>query len=276
MANPIVQQINAELTELQKELANFKNTVDYLNSAKIAVNDAVNTVNQSGLHFDKKVEELKSTYDSIINLKESVSSVIQNLSAINFPERLDNIEKSVKFTIESLDETRDKTVGEVQKASEAIIKVDFEKKFKELRDVVNEVVESSENLTSAFEKQLIGERVTALEKNVSKRIHESYKELEKNRLSDLATLETIEAHAIANNKFLAKFQDYTLPDLDEKITSLHNELNDQFPKFNQSLSSIDAKIKLLEALMIKGFNYEKIRYFILLAIILIIVFFKFK
>ena len=276
MANPIVQQINAELTELQKELANFKNTVDYLNSAKIAVNDAVNTVNQSGLHFDKKVEELKSTYDSIINLKESVSSVIQNLSAINFPERLDNIEKSVKFTIESLDETRDKTVGEVQKASEAIIKVDFDKKFKELRDVVNEVVESSENLTSAFEKQLIGERVTALEKNVSKRIHESYKELEKNRLSDLATLETIEAHAIANNKFLAKFQDYTLPDLDEKITSLHNELNDQFPKFNQSLSSIDAKIKLLEALMIKGFNYEKIRYFILLAIILIIVFFKFK
>jgi len=180
MANPIVQQINAELTELQKELAKFKDTVDYLNGAKAAVNDAVIKVNHSEAHFNKKVEELKSTYNSIIGLSDSVSSVMKKLDTINFPERLENIEKTVKLTIVSLDETKKQTIEEVQKASEAILKADFDKKFKELRDVVNESVQSSDKLANTIEKQQLGEKVTEFEKGISKRIHESYKEIEKN------------------------------------------------------------------------------------------------
>lgn len=180
MANPIVQQINAELFELQKELAKFKDTVDYLNGAKVAVKDAVVKVNHSEAHFNKKVEELKTTYNSITGLSQSVSSVMAKLDTINFPERLDNIEKTVKLTIVSLDETKKQTISEVQKASETIIKADFEKKFKELRDVVNEAVKSCEKLAENIEQQQIGEKVTELEKGVSKRIHESYKEIEKN------------------------------------------------------------------------------------------------
>lgn len=180
MANPIVQQINAELFELQQELAKFKETVDYLNGAKTAVKDAVDKVNYSEVHFNKKVEELKSTYNSIIGLSESVSSVTEKLDTINFPERLDNIERTVKLTIVSLDETKKQTIGEVQKASEAIIKADFDKKFKELRDVVNEVVNSSDKLSSTIEKQQLGEKVIEFEKSVSKKIQESYKEIENN------------------------------------------------------------------------------------------------
>jgi hypothetical protein len=180
MANPIVQQINAELTELQKELTKFKDTVDYLNGAKAAVKDAVVKVNHSEAHFNKKVEELKSTYNSIIGLSESVSSVMKKLDTINFPERLDNIEKTVKLTIVSLDETKKQTISEVQKASETIIKADFDKKFKELRDVVNEAVKSSDKLATTIEKQQLGEKVAEFEKGVSKRIQESYKEIEKN------------------------------------------------------------------------------------------------
>lgn len=180
MANPIVQQINAELSELQKELAKFKDTVDYLNGAKAAVNDAVVKVNHSEAHFNKKVEELKSTYNSIIGLSDSVSSVMKKLDTINFPERLENIEKTVKLTIVSLDETKKQTIGEVQKASETIIKADFDKKFKELRDVVNEAVKSSDKLATTIEKQQLGEKVIEFEKGVSKRIQESYKEIEKN------------------------------------------------------------------------------------------------
>lgn len=182
MANPIVQQINAELTELQKELANFKNTVDYLNSAKIAVNDAVNTVNRSELHFSNKIEELKNTYNSIINLDKTVDKVMGKIDSINFPERLDNIETAVNQTIESLDQTKKDTIEEVQKASETIIKADFDKKFKELRDVVNEAVRSSDKLSETIEKQQLGEKITEFEKGVSKRIQESYKVIEKNTL----------------------------------------------------------------------------------------------
>jgi hypothetical protein len=180
MANPIVQQINAELTELQKELAKFKDTVDYLNGAKAAVKDAVVKVNHSEAHFNKKVEELKSTYNSVIGLRDSVSSVVNKLDTINFPERLDNIEKTIKLTIVSLDETKKQTIEEVQKASETIIKADFDKKFNELRDVVNEAVKSSDKLAVTIEKQQLGEKVTEFEKSVSKRIQESYKEIEKN------------------------------------------------------------------------------------------------
>jgi hypothetical protein len=180
MANSIVQQINAELSELQKELTKFKETVDYLNGAKAVVSDAVIKVNLSEAHFNKKVEELKSTYNSIIGLSDSVSSVMKKLDTINFPERLDNIEKNLKLTIVSLDETKKQTIGEVKKASETIIKADFDKKFKELRDVVNEAVKSSEKLAATIEKQQLGEKVTEFEKAVSKRIQESYKEIEKN------------------------------------------------------------------------------------------------
>lgn len=180
MANTTVQQINAELSELQKELAKFKDTVDYLNNAKATVKDAVVKVNHSEDHFNKKVEELKSTYNSIIGLTDSVSSVMNKLDTINFPERLDNIEKTVKLSIISLDETKKQTISEVQKASEAINNADFDNKFKELRDVVNEAVKSSEELSATIEKQQIGEKITEFEKGVSKRIHESYKEIEKN------------------------------------------------------------------------------------------------
>jgi len=82
MANPIVQQINNELSELHTELSKFKNTVDYLNGAKAAVKDAVIKVNHSEAHFNKKVEELKSTYNSIIGLSDSVSSVMKKLDTI--------------------------------------------------------------------------------------------------------------------------------------------------------------------------------------------------
>jgi hypothetical protein len=182
MANPIVQQINAELTELQKELANFKNTVDYLNRAKIAVNEAVNTVNSSELHFSNKIEELKNTYNSIINLDKTVDKVMGKIDSINFPERLDNIETAVNQTIESLDQTKKDTIEEVQKASETIIKTDFDKKFKELRDVVNEAVKSSDKLSETIEKQKLGEKITEFEKGVSKRIQESYKVIETNTM----------------------------------------------------------------------------------------------
>jgi uncharacterized protein YoxC len=180
MANPIVQQINAELTELQKELSKFKNTVEYLNGAKEVVNDAVSKVNYSEDHFNKKVEELKNTYNSIIGLSQSVSSIMSKLDTINFPERLDSIERTVKLTIESLDETKKKTIEEVQKASETILKVDFENKFKELRDVINAAVKSSDSLTNTIAKEQLGERVAEFQKGVSKNINESYKEIEKN------------------------------------------------------------------------------------------------
>jgi chromosome segregation ATPase len=170
MANPIVKQINAELSELQKELAKFKDTVDYLNGAKAAVKDAVIKVNHSEAHFNKKVEELKLTYNSIIKLTDSVSSVIIKLDTINFPERLDSIEKAVKDTILYLNETKKATLEELQKASEIITKADFDGRFKNLQTIINESVKSNENLANSIENQKLPEKIERLEKNVNKKL----------------------------------------------------------------------------------------------------------
>lgn len=273
MANPIVQQINAELTELQKQLAKFKGTVDYLNDAKSAVEDAVVKVNHSEAHFNKKVEELKSTYNSIIGLSDSVSSVMKKLDTINFPERLDNIEKTVKLTIVSLDETKKQTIGEVQKASETIIKADFDKKFKELRDVVNEAVKSSDKLSSTIEKQQLGEKVTEFEKGVSKRIQESYKEIEKNTkqistdsakaISDLnlpiridkldaniagilATIQNLQGRLdLVERNFSDKLKD-SGDKQKSALSELSNEVNSKIQSSLSEILNLEHKLQLIE------------------------------
>jgi len=180
MANPIVQQISAELEALHKELGQFKSTVDYLNVAKIHVKEAVESVNYAEAYFNEQVEELKNTYTSFIKLTDSVTAVISKIDTVNFPERLESIEKTVKETITYLNETRKATLDELQKASEIITKADFDGRFKKLQGSIDLSVQSNEQLVSSIEKQQLGEKIVEFERLVSKRIHESYKEVTKN------------------------------------------------------------------------------------------------
>jgi ABC-type transporter Mla subunit MlaD len=186
MANPIVQQINTELEALKNKLSEFKSTVTYLNNAKENVNGAIETLNGSEKHFDKKVEELKSTYNSFIKLTDTVSEVISKIDKINFPERLDSIEATVQETIKQLDDIKKKTLEELQKASEAISKADFDGKFDNLQKEISVSVKSNNELSEAIEKQKIGEKIEEFERLISKRIHESYKEVTKNT-NEIAT-----------------------------------------------------------------------------------------
>jgi hypothetical protein len=180
MSNPIVQQINTELESLQKELEQFKSTVEYLNVAEGHVKKAVQTVNHAESHFNKKVEELKNTYDSFIKLTDTVSKVVAIIDTVNFPERLDNIEKTVKETIAYLNETRKATLDELQKASEIIVKADFDGHFKKLQNTIDSSVKSNEALANTIEKQKLPEKIDSFEKSVSKNLETSITELQKN------------------------------------------------------------------------------------------------
>lgn len=186
MANPIIQQINTELEALKNKLSEFKSTVTYLNNAKENLTGAIETLNGSEKHFDKKVEELKSTYNSFINLTDTVSAVISKIDTINFPERLDSIEATVQETIKQLDDIKKQTLEELQKASEAISKADFDGKFENLQKEISVSVKSNNELSEAIEKQKIGEKIEEFERLISKRIHESYKEVTKNT-NEIAT-----------------------------------------------------------------------------------------
>jgi hypothetical protein len=233
MANPIVQQINDELSELQKELTKFKNTVDYLNNAKSAVEDAVVKVNHSEAHFNKKVEELKSTYNSIIGLSQTVSSVMDKLDTINFPERLDSIEKSVKSTIETLEDTKKKTLNELQKASEVVLNANFEQKFNDLQFLVNDSVRSNEELTSKIEKLNLGGKINVFQEEVSKIIYDTYKDLENNTKQ----ISINSANAIA---------ELNIPKRIDYIDSVISNHSLELEKMNSDISVISSLVQSLK------------------------------
>lgn len=180
MANPIVQQISAELEMLQKELVQFKATVEYLNNAKTHVIEAIQSVNASETHFNNKVEELKNTYTSFIKLTDAVTAIVSKIDTVNFPEKLESIEKTIKLTIVSLDETKKATIEELQKASEIITKADFDGRFKKLENSIDLSVKSNQDLAGSIEKQKLPEKIDEFEKSINKRINESYKEVQKN------------------------------------------------------------------------------------------------
>lgn len=185
MANPIVQQISAELETLQKELGQFKATVEYLNGAKTHVSEAVQTVNQAETNFKLKIEELKNTYNSIIRLSDLVTQIIAKIDTINFPERLDNIEKSVKETIANLNETKNVTIGELQKASEIIIEADFDGRFTKLQGAIEISVSKNEALANTIEKQNLPGKIDDFGKSINDKLEASIVDL-KNRTNQIA------------------------------------------------------------------------------------------
>lgn len=180
MANPLVQQINVELESLQKELSQFKSTVEYLNSAKTRVNEAVQSVNHSEDHFNIKVSELKGTYDSIIGLSDEITKLIIKLDGVNFPERLDSIENTVKETLTNLNDSRDEALDELKNASNEIRNVDFEGKFKGLDSQINSSVEASDKLSQYISKLKLGEKFEKLQKSTEKQLDQSFTKIEKN------------------------------------------------------------------------------------------------
>jgi ABC-type transporter Mla subunit MlaD len=180
MANPLVLQINEELENLQKELGQFRKTVDYLNNAKNDVAFAVQSVNQAEEYFAGKVEELKSTYTAFIKLTDSISGIVSKIETINFPERLDKIEDTVQETITYLNETRAATLDELQKASEIITKADFEGRFKNLQTAINSSIESNNNLAGSIENQKLPEKLDNIDKDITQKIKTLIADLQKN------------------------------------------------------------------------------------------------
>jgi chromosome segregation ATPase len=177
MANPIVEQINTELNSLQKELEQFKETVSYLNNAKKVVKDAVLKVNHSEAHLNDKVEDLKKTYDSFIKLNEAISAIIAKIDTVNFPDRLDSIEKTVKETTTILNNTRKETIDELQKAAQVITKADFDGRFKKLQSTIDVSVNSSGDIVKSIEKQKYQEKIDKFENNIIRKLNDVEKSI---------------------------------------------------------------------------------------------------
>lgn len=85
MPNPLTEQVKKELETLQKELDQFQTSVEYLNGAKNHVDKAIKTVHKAEDYHNKKAQELKEAYDSIGNLRDSMSILKETIENLEFP-----------------------------------------------------------------------------------------------------------------------------------------------------------------------------------------------
>jgi predicted nucleic acid-binding Zn-ribbon protein len=239
MANPIIQQINRELETLQNELTQFKSTVEYLDGAKDNVTKAVQSVNHARAHFNKKVEELKTTYDSFIELSDKVKKLVLKIDTINFPERLDKIESTVIDTISILEETKKETLEELKKASEIITQADFEGRFNKLQKTIDDSAKSNAELGNSIRKLKLNEKI----KNLEKKIDDSKGNLR-------ITVKKV------TGEILRKIDNLLLPDRLDNIESGISRTNVTIQKIDEKFSylttkldkSIDKQISVIKSL----------------------------
>ena len=194
MASNIINQINEELNSLKSQLNKFIDTVNYLSNAKNDVANAVNAVNTSETFLNSKVEELKNTHNSFLKLSDTVNNIIQKIDSIDFPERLTSIETSIKDTLSILNETKDSTLLELNKASEVITNADFDGRFKTLESLVESSNTNSFNLVKSINSLQIAETIQSFEESIRKRLHESLKDVQKKN----------EELAVANTKIITE------------------------------------------------------------------------
>ena len=173
MANPIVQQINIELENLQKELSQFRTTVAYLSEAKDNVSNAVDSVKKAETLFEKKTMDLKSTLDGLKFLNESVLKFTTTIDQIDFPKRLDSIESGFTELLEIQAAIKDEIEKSIKQLDQQIEKVDFNKKFFEIQKEVSKAVGSNDKVISDIKKLDIPGSLLHFETSLSKKVDES-------------------------------------------------------------------------------------------------------
>lgn len=195
-----VQKINKELEVLQKEINRFQATVEYLNNAKNIVESSKEQLLLSENSFLHNVRELVKSYDSLMQMRQSLEGWSLKIDSIDFPTRLTNIEQQVSETINSIDNIRRETIDELRVASATIVSADFDGKFQELTSVVQLVVDSNHHLASTILNLEIEDSLKRFEQLASIEISRTLKEI---RISQNKHYEQIRS-IIQNMEFSAR------------------------------------------------------------------------
>jgi hypothetical protein len=164
-----------------------------------------------------------------MNLIDSVNGVVTKIESINFPERLDNIEKAVKQTITSLNETRVETIDELKRASEVITSSDFEGKFNRLHHLVDDSIKSNINLGDTILKQDLPEKIDGFEKNI------------KNKL-DVALIDLQENTKLISEQASKSIQELNLPIRFDKLDATISGIITAIQNFQARLESLERNI----------------------------------
>jgi hypothetical protein len=129
MAGAILAKLTDELAVLEQELKTFKTTVQYLNDARDGMNEAIVAVQSAENYHEKKLVKLENVYERTTDLIAIIDGLAENIKNVDFPSRLDIIEKRLGTVIQELNRTAMSTMNEVKAAATSITELNFEEKF---------------------------------------------------------------------------------------------------------------------------------------------------
>jgi hypothetical protein len=289
MTNPTVVKINQELNNLQEQLYKFKSTVDYLNGAEVHVKQAIQSVNRAEAHFTGKIEDLKKVYNSFTTLSNSISDVIIQIESVNFPDRLDKIEEKLTSTISLMGDIKNSTLDEIGKASETIIKADFEGKFNDLKKETEAIKNSNKELVKTVVDLKIEEKLAAFEKTLGKKFDFFEKKINENIDDAIGDLQD-NTEKIANETKYSIMSlnlpvrmdkiDATIASINNGIQNIQGRLDLVERNFSDKISEMNnshkKEIELLKESIISSNKKTTNLLFVIGGLIIILIFFSIK
>lgn len=220
MANTIVQQITAEMETLQKELSQFKSTVEYLNDAKTHVAEATKTITEAGQDYAKRTAELKSAYNEVVNFKEKIDALLLKIDSVDFPVRLDSIENGFAELLNIEEDLSRDLKKSIDTLDVQINKIDFNKKHEELRKDVARLEKNNDQLVTEIKGLDIPKKIETFKFSINTK------------------LETITAELFSNTKKISEETTKSILDLNLPI---------RLDKVDANIAGIMAGIQSLQS-----------------------------
>jgi hypothetical protein len=134
--------------------------------------------------FQQKIERLSANHQQITKTTEDLQQVISGkvqkiadlitnitsfyvrVEQIDFPERLSNIESTVKQSVIQIEESRKVMADEVGRLNDNIGQVDFQGDFKELKTIVQKTADDNANYIKVFKDENIASKLEVLSKKI--------------------------------------------------------------------------------------------------------------
>ena len=198
-----------------------------LNASSSKLNNLGDAISNSFKALEKDVTKFLDNHKSLII---ETGKLTFEITDIDFPKRLDSIEKTIKETIAILNNTRESTLEELKKASEIITKADFDGRFKKLQSSIDSSVKSNGELSNSIEKQKLPDKIDGFEKNITKKIDTSILELQKNTKQ----ISTETAKSIL---------DLNIPIRIDKLDSTISSINQVIQTTQQRIGDLERNIK---------------------------------
>lgn len=212
------------------------------------------------LVFNKGIKEINSEHKILIKNNEALIQVIKSkteeissftseikifhekVEKIDFPERLQSIENTVKNTILEIKKTREATVLELGGLVKQVIEVDFLGNFENLKKTINTSAQSNAEIANTIQNEKIPEKISEIQEKIEKKLDKGIEEL--NESSKKTASETIKIVNDLNfplrldklDSSVASIQS-SLINVISKTDYLERDVREQFNKLKEQLDT---------------------------------------